>query len=342
LPIGSQPGSSCTIGETDSLFVQYNCKVNEEELSTKRNQALLASCVNIFSALTLLAVIRNRQGSINIEKREFDLQTVTASDYTLEISLSREQIETMRNNIYQESFAYGESDGLQLKMYITRELEKILKEISGDDSGKISDVNFAYYNSWLLDGLRTRGDHIKNQEWDKLNEVNKSITAKMREGDNLKEITTPKCAFVSIESETAYNHLCEYECEGNPGKVILGGFKSSMKEAPEPTNVIWENRDFDKTVRWAKFILVCIAVCFVLFLTFLATVQAKAMTNDLIGKYDDSINCQEMGHMYPPATLSQLAADEWIDYYKNGGDESGRQISPTLSCFCTAEYVEIG
>jgi len=39
------------------------------------------------------------------------------------------------------------------------------------------------------------------------------------------------------------------------------------------------------------------------------------MTNELIGKYDDSINCSEMGHMYPPATLSQLAADEWIAYY---------------------------
>ena len=62
-------------------------------------------------------------------------------------------------------------------------------------------------------------------------------------------------------------------------------------------------------------ILVCIAVIFVLFLTFMATVKAKAMTNDLIGKYDDSINCQEMGHMYNQKQLSQLAADEWIDYY---------------------------
>lgn len=79
-----------------------------------------------------------------------------------------------------------------------------------------------------------------------------------------------------------------------------------------------------------------------LFVTFLATVKAKSMTNDLIGKYDDSINCNEMAHMYPPAALSQLAADEWLDYYKNGGDDTGRQISPTLSCFCTSQYMEIG
>lgn len=67
------------------------------------------------------------------------------------------------------------------------------------------------------------------------------------------------------------------------------------------------------------------------------------MTNDLIGKYDDSINCNEMAHMYPPATLSQLAADEWIGYYKTGDtDDSTRQIAPTLSCFCTSEYMELG
>ena len=78
----------------------------------------------------------------------------------------------MRNNIYQESFAYYESDGMKLKLYLARELENRLKEMSGDEDGKIADINFAYYNSWLLDQLRTRGDHIKYQEWDKLNELN--------------------------------------------------------------------------------------------------------------------------------------------------------------------------
>ena len=47
----------------------------------------MASCTNIFAALVLLAVIKYRQGSISIEKREWDLQTVTASDYTLEVRL---------------------------------------------------------------------------------------------------------------------------------------------------------------------------------------------------------------------------------------------------------------
>ena len=43
------------------------------------------------------------------------------------------------------------------------------------------------------------------------------------------------------------------------------------------------------------------------------------MTNDLTGKYDDSINCSEMNKMYKIDQLEKLAGDEWIDFYKNGG-----------------------
>jgi len=61
LPLGAQSGDSgCVLSESDSLFVQYSCKITDDELAEKRNQALITSCVNIFSALLLLAVIKNR------------------------------------------------------------------------------------------------------------------------------------------------------------------------------------------------------------------------------------------------------------------------------------------
>lgn len=121
-------------------------------------------------------------------------------------------------------------------------------------------------------------------------------------------------------------------------EIEIGGEISKMGEAPEPTNVIWQNRDFDKAIRYTNLVYVILAVVTVLFITFLATVQAKAMTNDLIGKYDESVNCGDMKKMYQESQLSQLAADEWLDYYKNGEEDVGRQISPTLSCFCTEQY----
>lgn len=81
-------------------------------------------------------------------------------------------------------------------------------------------------------------------------------------------------------------------------KIMIAGAESKVAEAPEPTNVIWENRDFDKNIRYTFLIYVIVAVSAVLFITFLATVKAKSMTNDLINKYDESINCSEMNKMY--------------------------------------------
>lgn len=49
--------------------------------------------------------------------------------------------------------------------------------------------------------------------------------------------------------------------------------------------------------------MIILLVAFVLLLTFLATVQAKTLTNELTGKYDTSINCRELDTMYDKKTL---------------------------------------
>lgn len=206
VPIGPQPGNAeCTLNGEDTLYIQYSCKVDEKELHKKREQALLASCTNIFCALTLLAVIKYRQGSISIEKREWDLQTVTASDYTLELKFTKEQVQALRNEMRRQNFLPYETEGLRFKCFLQQRLEDVIKEISGEDGGRIVDINFAYHNSWLLDSLRQRGEFIKFGQWDRLNEINKTITQRIHE--DMEMLVLPKCAFVTMESETAYNHL---------------------------------------------------------------------------------------------------------------------------------------
>ena len=122
-----------------------------------------------------------------------------------------------------------------------------------------------------------------------MNDTNQYINELIRnEGD---QFIIPKCAFVTIETEQAYNFLSDVETEGEKGKITLAGLRSKVMEAPEPTNVIWENRDFDKSVRWKRLFWVIMAVVLVLFITFMTTVVAKAYSHDLVGKYDESMNC---------------------------------------------------
>lgn len=83
-------------------------------------------------------------------------------------------------------------------------------------------------------------------------------------------------------------------------------------------------------------------IAFVLFITFCVTFKAKDATTSLVGKYDVSIKCSELDKIYAGPELAKLAADEWQDYYTNGGEEVDRQIAGTLACFCTDEYMRIG
>lgn len=155
-------------------------------------------------------------------------------------------------------------------MFLIKKIEEIILELSGE-VGRVADLNFAYQNSWLLDMLRKRGDHIKFQQWDKLNEINAKITSELRKDGVMDTVITPKCAFVSIESELAYNVIATRDSIVLDLKNGQGVKTLKVAEAPEPTNVIWENRDLVKSIRYARLMLVIIAVLVVLFMTFLAT-----------------------------------------------------------------------
>ena len=51
--------------------------------------------------------------------------------------------------------------GARMKFMVIEEFEKILEELTGEKGYRVADVNFAYYNSWLIDKLKKRGDAIK-------------------------------------------------------------------------------------------------------------------------------------------------------------------------------------
>jgi hypothetical protein len=60
---------------------------------------LKACCISIFSTLFLFAILNYLEKNIIIEKSEWDLQTVTASDYTVELKIRQEQSDEMKKQI---------------------------------------------------------------------------------------------------------------------------------------------------------------------------------------------------------------------------------------------------
>ena len=104
----------------------------------------------------------------------------------------------------------------------------------------MSAINFTFHNSWVLDMLREKGDYIKWQEWKKLNMLNRVLTKRIRENladarnqeyeqsdfddktDYKKSICDPITAFVSMETEEAYNNLASVP------EITLGGIPSKV------------------------------------------------------------------------------------------------------------------
>jgi hypothetical protein len=77
----------------NDFFFQYECLQTEEEAARKWNILSYVSCFICFVALAITATMRDEE--INMEKftLQFDLLTVTAGDFTVEMSVSDDQYE---------------------------------------------------------------------------------------------------------------------------------------------------------------------------------------------------------------------------------------------------------
>jgi len=61
-------------------------------MSIKQRIGTLSACISTFSSLLFILVLWYFKKDIEFSKIIWDLETVTASDYTLEIPLSQEQV----------------------------------------------------------------------------------------------------------------------------------------------------------------------------------------------------------------------------------------------------------
>ena len=94
---------------------------------------------------------------------DWDIQTITPGDYTMQMEITDEAYEWFLANVFKRDGNRGVSIGMSLKTYIKNELEKLLtdklKEVKsspGDHSNikidevKIADIVFAFNNDELI------------------------------------------------------------------------------------------------------------------------------------------------------------------------------------------------
>lgn len=155
---GSSP--DCT-HRNAHFFIQFMCVHSTDSLSLRYFHGTLIGSVAIFTSFLVLIMIYFLRRKLALDQIEWDVQTVTPGDYTVQIPISEEQyMEYKLMNSESES-----NISLGFKVYLKQWLEKLLsKEKYGDleiDSKiNVADIQIAFKNRKIIDLLRKRGESI--------------------------------------------------------------------------------------------------------------------------------------------------------------------------------------
>ena len=107
---------------------------------------------------------------IEVEERDWDLNTKTASDYTLQFFLKPDQVNSLKSKAAQVN---NKSLGVALKDVLIECLKEEHNRINSEDEDnhqglEIADINFYFMNADVLDLLAARGNAINNNDWDEV------------------------------------------------------------------------------------------------------------------------------------------------------------------------------
>ena len=69
------------------MFIQVGCVIPDEQLGTRRKQGLILGCASTFIALFICVYVDYIKEVTKVNYIEWDVKTVTASDYTITFNL---------------------------------------------------------------------------------------------------------------------------------------------------------------------------------------------------------------------------------------------------------------
>lgn len=135
-----------------------------DEVDTKRRQALVISCIAILIALVYLAMLYYFFESSKIDYKVWDVDTVTASDFTVE-SIITEQ--TWTNFLASPQAKQASNKMAAFSSLYMEEIIKVTQIEEGVLSSenveiKVSNITYAFDNVQLLKLLTTRGNAMTN------------------------------------------------------------------------------------------------------------------------------------------------------------------------------------
>ena len=108
----------------------------------------------------------------------------------------------------------------------------------------------AFDNDKMMKFLEERANALKSGKFEKANEVEVKMTEYKNKEGNLEHLTQPKLFYCTFHMEYAYSKALFYHT------FPLLGEDVEIKQAIEPTDIIWENQQVRKNERMCRWIFV--------------------------------------------------------------------------------------
>lgn len=111
----------CTAREAQ-FFIQFECHHTDSELASRRYDGALVGSIGVFTCLFFLVMVFYLRKKTKLDQIEWDVSTITAGDYTVEIKITDTMFTKFHNEFRQQNYAL-ETIGYGFKKHIKSEIE---------------------------------------------------------------------------------------------------------------------------------------------------------------------------------------------------------------------------
>lgn len=183
---------------------------------------------------------------------------------------------------------------------------------------------------------------IKTNDWTGKEKIDAEINR--IKNFQIENFTTPCSIFMSFECEEGVNRALQFNKtvlaneEVSHLNLWLDKFTIDIQRASEPTDIIWENRQYTYKQRLFKGIFVTIFLVFLLACSFLMILLCSQSSQRLLNKFPSSIDCELVTSGKSNDDLEASAIIEYTSLH--AAEEKGQSVSYKghVQCFCDIMY----
>ncbi len=279
---------------------------------------------NLLIAGFFLVILYHLEGITEISKEEWDLQTITAGDYTTEYIIDEEQWLNFIPNDEEVPKLHSFNNKLigDFEEMVTAR-PKIHREA---DLCRISMVSYAFDNRSILKLLRKRGEALMYTKFSQAKVYQSELEGELK--NNREMIRRPVAAYITWETEEGRNRAIQKPADDE----MWMNRPFAMKEAPEPDDIIWENAHITPKSHWMKLGVVCL---FVLILCLMGYSIIFAFLRGREGTPHSEVACSALNTIYPSeASKLKEAMTDYRDMVE--GSKFDYSMN-TIDCFCSSK-----